>query len=148
MAIEFSKEMIEENMQEHTGTCRYCKQIHVIGYENGDLTLELIQKGMEPRKALDEQATRQCTCNEGLHYRRGIKQAEDAEKECKKLFEDLPEAQAVISTSVLGLAVGKLKAISLNVETANGCVKASARRTAKGGIEMKRTAMTEEGVSV
>ncbi|MBR5421029.1 MAG: hypothetical protein IK115_07790 [Lachnospiraceae bacterium] len=147
MVRELSEEMVEE-LQEHTGTCRFCKQIHVIGYENGDCALELIKKGMAPMEALNEQATRQCTCNEGLHYRRGIKQAEEAEEECKKLFADLPEAQAVISTSVLGLAVGKLKAISLNVETADGSVKASARRTTKGGIEMKRTAVTEEGVSV
>lgn len=148
MNVEISEEEVEQLNSEHMGTCRFCKQISVIEYGKSDIVLDLIRKGMEPKKALDEQATRRCTCNEGTHYRKSIMQAKEAEEECKKLFSDLPEAQAVISTSVLGLAVGKLKVITLNVETADGSVKASARRTTKGGIEMKRTAVTEEGVSV
>lgn len=130
------------------GTCRYCKQIHIIGYEEGDLALELTSQGMKPEDAINEQATRQCTCNEGLHYRKGIKQAEEAEEECKKLFADLPEAKNVIGTAVLGLAVGRLKALTLNIETSDGSVRATARRTTKGGIEIRRNHTTEEGVSV
>ena len=139
---------ISDQSVEHMGTCRYCRQLHVIGYDNGDLALELVSKGMEPEAALDEQATRQCTCNEGLIYRKGIKQARDAEEECKRLFGDIPEAYAVISASVEGLAVGKLKEIRVSVDTSAGSVKASARRTAQGGINMKRTDTAEEGVSV
>ncbi len=130
------------------GTCRYCKQIHIIGYEEGDLALELTSQGMKPEDAINEQATRQCTCNEGLHYRKGIKQAEEAEEECKKLFADLPEAKNVIGTAVLSLAVGRLKALTLNIETSDGSVRATARRTTKGGIEIRRNHTTEEGVSV
>lgn len=130
------------------GTCRYCRQIHIIGYEEGDLALELVSRGMKPEDAVNEQATRQCTCNEGLRYRKGIQQAREAEEECGKLFADLPEAKAVIGTALLGLAVGKLKTLSLSIDTADGSVKASARRTTKGGIEIKRNHTVEEGVSV
>ena len=148
MNAEISEEEMEMAIHDHAGTCRFCKQISAVTYENSDIALELMRKGMEPQKAMDEQATRRCTCNEGTHYRKSIMQAKEAEEECRKLFADLPKAQAVISTSILGLAVGKLKAISLNVETADGSVKCTAKRTTKGGIEMKRTATTEKGVSV
>ena len=110
-----------------TGTCRFCGQTMMVDYDSfTEEMAEKIKNGM----SVDDIATNECKCPEGMEYRNVEKCKEDAKANAESLFKidfdvPFPDEKAkrknialldLMNIIIDNIAAGTIKKVTLNID--------------------------------
>lgn len=119
-------------MRAETGTCKWCGQVRTVMVpEDKELT----------REGLDRIASAECDC-EGAATERRVKEVSlQARRSIETLLEDQQTPAAILRQGVDGVARGKIKKISVNVD---GYITCSMWKGKTGSLVIEKREITVE----
>ena len=125
-------ESITEDMETHTGTCRFCGQMGQVSTIPG-----------WSKEQIDEAVTCKCQCERAVDYAKQIEQIQKAKNRITELFGAGAREKQIDTTITQNLIsfvdiIADKKMQSVTVDIGHG-LKAKVSRMAKGSIKVERT---------
>lgn len=123
---------------ENVGTCRFCRQLVQIPYEDAEFLTEVDGD-------ITEAATRRCTCRRALEYQARIEKVKDAKEIIKKKFESFPEIGEILAASVEAVHDGRVKKVDASNDYG---IKGSLTLNSKGNLKVSKNSSKNESTEI